>query len=102
MTIEEKRSDRVIRFIECLTVPSGVGAGGPFELREWQKKFIRDIYDPMDFNGKRIVRRAVKSIARKNGKTGDITLISFEPGICATTGVEMSVMSPVFPLGRIR
>jgi len=66
--INEKRVERIIQFIECLTIPSGVGAGGPFILRDWQKKFIRDVYGPIK-NGLREVRRAIMSIARKNGKS---------------------------------
>jgi phage terminase large subunit-like protein len=62
------RADRVIEFIETLTVPSGHGEGQPFELMAWQKAFIRAIYEPHR-NGKRLVRRAILSIARKNGKT---------------------------------
>lgn len=38
-------------------------------MREWQKRFIRDIYEPHGKNGLRLVRRAILSIARKNGKT---------------------------------
>lgn len=70
-----KRADRVIRFIECLTIPSGVGAGGPFKLRKWQKKFIRDIYEPCDTDGRRLVRDAVLSMGRKNGKTAIIAAL---------------------------
>ncbi len=65
---DRSRSDRVIAFIEKLTVPSGEGQGGPFKLREWQKKFIRDVYDPATETRRRLVRRAVFSVARKNGK----------------------------------
>src|SRR5262245_11662773 len=42
------RSEKVIRYIECLTIPSGVGQGQPFKLREWQKQVIRDVYEPPD------------------------------------------------------
>lgn len=55
--------------MQCLTVPSGVGEGGPFTLRPWQRRFIRDVYNPTDDNGDRRVRRAILSIGRKNGKT---------------------------------
>lgn len=58
-----------------MTVPSGEGQGGRFKLREWQKKFIRDIYEPHDANGLRLVRRAILSIARKNGKTALIAAL---------------------------
>ena len=59
----------IITFIERLTVPSGFGQGNTFKLLPFQKDFIRDVYGPVDDNGKRIVRRAILSIARKNGKT---------------------------------
>jgi phage terminase large subunit-like protein len=42
----KERAAKVIRFIEKLTVPSGTGQGKPFKLQAWQKKFIRDIYEP--------------------------------------------------------
>lgn len=69
------RSDKVIAFIECLTIPSGEGQGGQFKLRDWQKRFIRDVYDPLDERGRREVRRAVLSVARKNGKTALIAAL---------------------------
>jgi phage terminase large subunit-like protein len=65
----KKRAQRVIEFIEHLTVPTGSGQGKPLVLAEFEKKFIRDIYEPTLPNGKRAVRRAILSMARKNGKT---------------------------------
>jgi phage terminase large subunit-like protein len=61
-----------------LIVPSGEGQGRAFRLREWQKRFICDIYSPhIVRNGawRRRVRRAVLSIARKNGKTALIAAL---------------------------
>jgi phage terminase large subunit-like protein len=75
VTRDIARAERVIAFIEQLTVPSGEGQGGPFKLREWQKKFIRDVYAPVGPNRRRIVRRAILSIARKNGKTALIAAL---------------------------
>jgi len=69
-----ERAQRVIDFIQGLTVPSGTGQGQPFKLMEWQKDFIRDIYEPHR-KGKRAVRRAILSVARKNGKTALIAAI---------------------------
>lgn len=68
------RAKRVIDFIERLTVPSGKGRGKPFKLIREQKLFIRDIYEPHR-DGRRAVRRAILSIARKNGKTALIAAI---------------------------
>jgi phage terminase large subunit-like protein len=44
-------------------------------LRAWQRKFIRAIYEPHGANGRRLVRRAILSIARKNGKTALIAAL---------------------------
>lgn len=60
------RAERVITFIEkyCL-VPEGAQVGQPLRLAEFQKRFIRDVYDnPAG------TRRAYLSLARKNGKSG--------------------------------
>lgn len=69
------RAQRVIDFIECLTIPSGVGAGKPFKERDWQQNFDRDVYELCDENGRRIVRDAVLSMGRKNGKTAKIAAL---------------------------
>lgn len=60
------RAERVIAFIErhCLT-PDGEHVGKPMVLADFQKRFIREIYD--NPNG---TRRAILSVSRKNGKTG--------------------------------
>lgn len=60
------RAARVIEFIEryCVT-PEGASVGQPMVLAEFQKQFIRDVYD--NPHG---TRRAILSIARKNGKSG--------------------------------
>ena len=60
------RGQKVIRFIETYcVVPEGKLVGQPIVLADFQKQFILDIYDnPQN------TRRAILSIARKNGKTG--------------------------------
>lgn len=60
------RAARIIAFIErfCVT-PEGAHVGRPLVLADFQKDFIRDVYDnPAG------TRRAILSIARKNGKSG--------------------------------
>jgi phage terminase large subunit-like protein len=57
------RAERVIAFVEGLQITQGVGEGGPFVLREWQREIIHKIY------GSRQVREALVTVARKNGKT---------------------------------
>lgn len=60
------RAACIIEFIEryCL-VPDGAQVGQPLVLAEFQKQFIRDVYD--NPHG---TRRAILSVARKNGKSG--------------------------------
>lgn len=73
-----ERALRVIEFIELLTVPSGVGAGTNFKVRKWQRKFIYDIYGRVYASHDqylRVVRHAILSIARKNGKTALIAAL---------------------------
>src|SRR5689334_22865874 len=62
------RADKVIAFVESLTITSGAHAGRKFLLRPWQKVLIRAWYRT-NAKGKRIVRTGLLSIARKNGKT---------------------------------
>jgi phage terminase large subunit-like protein len=62
------RAERVITFIETLPVTAGPLAGTLLKLRPWQKRFVRSIYRA-DKAGARLVRTAVLSVARKNGKT---------------------------------
>lgn len=57
-------------------MPSGEGQGELLLLRDWQKQFIRDLYAPHTSNGRRKVRRALLSVARKNGKTAIIAAIA--------------------------
>lgn len=65
------RGEKVIAFIHrfCV-VPEGKLVGKPMRLEPFQQKFIREVYDnPAG------TRRAILSIARKNGKSGLIAAI---------------------------
>jgi len=52
-----------------LRVPTGIGQGEPLKLEEFQKELIRETFDPVNDKGHRLIRRALWSVARKNGKT---------------------------------
>ncbi|NHO29303.1 terminase large subunit [Acetobacter farinalis] len=65
----ETRAERLICWIERLTVTSGALAGQPMRLDGWQKDIIRALYET-DEDGLRFVRTGVISMGRKNGKTG--------------------------------
>lgn len=60
--------DRIIAFAESLPITSGKLAGTPMVLRDWQKDFVRGVYGPQR-DGRRLVRTALLSLPRKNGKT---------------------------------
>ncbi|MFZ0624677.1 MAG: terminase TerL endonuclease subunit, partial [Pseudolabrys sp.] len=77
------RAERVIRFVETLPVTAGPLAGTTLTLRRWQKKFIRAIYRT-DKTGNRLIRTAVLSVARKNGKTQLAAALC----LCALSGPE--------------
>ena len=77
------RAERVIRFVETLPVTAGPLAGTTLRLRPWQKRFIRAVYRT-DKTGKRLVRTAVLSVARKNGKTQLAAALC----LCALSGPE--------------
>ena len=77
------RGASVIAFIEryCL-IPDGAGVGKPMRLADFQKDFIRAIYDnPAG------TRCGLLSIARKNGKTGLIAALLLAHLIGPSAGV---------------
>lgn len=57
------RAERVIRFLEKLNVEPGK----PLVLEDFQKDFIRDVYEPGE--ERRTVRRAILSVGSGNGKS---------------------------------
>ncbi|MDR2604292.1 MAG: hypothetical protein LBC55_02945, partial [Desulfovibrio sp.] len=60
--------ERVIAFVEELPITAGVLAGQPMRLRDWQKDFLWAVYGPL-VDGRRLVRTALLTLPRKNGKT---------------------------------
>jgi phage terminase large subunit-like protein len=87
----KSRADRVIKWIERLTITSGQHAGRKFKLRPWQKKIIRAIYRSGK-NRKRIVRQAVITVPRKNGKTQLAAALA----LCHLCGPEARSRGQVF------
>ena len=61
------RAQRVIAFLETLSITSGKFAFTKLKLRRWQQQFIREVYCEVD--GRRQIRTAVLSMGRKNGKS---------------------------------
>ena len=61
--------ERVLAFLRSLPIVSGLKAGERLELLEFQERFVRGVYTPLDANGRRIVRLAALSVSRGNGKS---------------------------------
>ncbi|KQY18171.1 hypothetical protein ASE23_15750 [Rhizobium sp. Root73] len=62
------RAGRVVAFLQDLPITAGKLAGTTMEIRPWQRKFLEAVYAE-DTEGRRPIRTAVLSMARKNGKT---------------------------------
>lgn len=64
------RAERVVAFLEDLPVTSGPLAGSKMRLLPEQRDFVEEVYGPVGDDGLRVVRTALWSAARKNGKSG--------------------------------
>ena len=91
------RAAKVMAFIESLPVSSGPLAGTLFKLRPWQRRFIRAVY-ATDKSGKRIVRTAVLSLGRCNGKTTLAAML----GLCHLAGPESENRGEVYSAANDR
>lgn len=91
---------KVILFIESLPVTAGPLAGTLFKLRPWQKRFIRTVYKT-DRHGKRLVRTAVLSMGRGNGKTTLAAMLALWHLIQERRGEVYSAANDRFQAGRI-
>jgi phage terminase large subunit-like protein len=85
------RAQRVIAFIERLPITSGMHAGNPLQLRPWQKDIIRAIYRT-DRKKRRIVRTALITMPRKQGKTALAAALA----LCHLIGPEAEPRGQVF------
>ncbi len=77
-----KRWQKVCAFLETLPITSGLLAGQTLKLLPFQRAFIKAVYS--ERRGKRLVRQAVLSCPRKNGKSG----LSAGLALCHLLGPE--------------
>ena len=70
------RAQQVVRFLESLPVTKGHLAGKPMRLLPSQREFIEAVYGNIDAQGRRVVRMAVLSEPRGNGKSGLLAALS--------------------------
>ncbi|WP_147565054.1 terminase large subunit [Clostridium tyrobutyricum] len=66
---DEKKAEKVVKFINNLKHTKGVWHGVPFDLLPWQDKIIRDIFGNVKENGFRQYNTAYVEIPKKNGKS---------------------------------
>ncbi|RXM74061.1 terminase large subunit [Clostridium tetani] len=66
---DEKKAERVVKFINNLKHTKGVWHGVPFDLLPWQDKIIRDVFGTVKDNGYRQYNTAYVEIPKKNGKS---------------------------------
>ena len=71
MAFDERKAQRVVRFIEALRHTKGEFHGQPFHLLPWQEKIIRDVFGTVrdDDPAMRQYTTAYIEIPKKNGKS---------------------------------
>lgn len=85
------RVERVVAFLEDLPITQGSLAGTKLRIRDWQRDFLEAVYSEDD-TGRRPVRTAVLSMARKNGKTQLVAGL----GLCHLLGPEAENRGEVY------
>jgi|SRR5580765_554180 phage terminase large subunit-like protein len=91
------RAGKVIAFCQSLSVTSGPDSHKKLKLRDWQKKFIEAVY-ATDKNNKRMVRTAIMSMGRKNGKTQLAAALA----LCHLCGPESEFRGEVYSCANDR
>jgi phage terminase large subunit-like protein len=91
------RAERVIAFIEDLRITSGKDVGKRLLLRPWQKVFIRRVYRTNQ-NDERLIRTAILSLARKNGKTQLAAALA----LCHLSGPEAEPRGEIYACANDR
>ena len=90
------RIERVIAFLEDLTITAGPSAFTKLRLRPWQREFLEAVY--AEKKGVRPVRTAVLSMGRKNGKTQLAAALA----LCQLSGPEAESRGEVYSCANDR
>jgi phage terminase large subunit-like protein len=85
------RAGRVVAFIECLPITSGMHSGQKMQLRPWQREIIEAVYR-VGGDGRRVVRTALLTLPRKNGKSQLAAALA----LCHLIGPEAESRGQVF------
>jgi phage terminase large subunit-like protein len=92
-----QRWQRVVAFVEDLSITSGKDAHRKLTLRAWQRDFIKEIYAE-DKQGVRQVRTGILSMGRKNGKTQLAAALA----LCHLCGPESEARGEVYSCANDR
>jgi phage terminase large subunit-like protein len=90
------RVGRVVAFLESLPITSGTLAGSKMQIRSWQREFLEAVY--REEGGRRPIRTAVLSMARKNGKSG----LAAGLALCHLAGPEAEARGQVYSAANDR
>ena len=67
---DKAAAGHIVEFFEqCLVHVKGSLAGQPFQLMDWQKKIVQDLFGTKRRDGTRRYRKAYIEVPRKNGKS---------------------------------
>jgi phage terminase large subunit-like protein len=86
------RPEAVMHFLETLPITKGHLVGQKMKLLPSQIEFIEAVYGRLDADGRRLIRLAVKSEARGNGKSGLLAGLS----LCHLCGPEAIERGAIF------
>src|ERR1700746_1406281 len=88
--------EKVIAFVEDMTVTSGELAFSKLKLRPFQREFIEGVY--AEKAGRRPIRTAIMSMGRKNGKTQLAAALA----VCHLCGPESESRGEVYSCANDR
>ena len=88
------RAQKVIAFLETLPITKGILAGTTMKLLPGQRKFVKAIYGRLDKDGRRLIKLAIKTEPRGNGKTGLLAGLA----LCHLLGPEAEARGEVYSL----
>ena len=86
------RVQRVIRFLEFLPITKGILASKKMKLLPGQRAFVERVYGDVDADGRRLIKLAIKSEPRGNGKTGLLAGLA----LCHLLGPECEPRGEVY------
>lgn len=96
MDRQSDRGERMIDFIQTLKIPEGMLTGSPFLLRDWQQNIIREVYNPVYGDGFRICRKAIYSVAKKQGKTPIVAALALGHLVGPEAKINEQIYSAAF------